>query len=186
MADPVCHYCEQLAEAECATCGRLYCPDHGADVCLRCMAPESAAPAAVVYRGSIVALGLASIVAIFLLVSPPQDEAMVDEPQPVATNTPVFEATATPTPPDGNGAVDDGDRPRPTTVISTPTPAEPDEAETPGPAPGETTYIIQPGDTLSGIAADHGVSVDDIMDANPDLEDPAAIMPGEELIIPAP
>ena len=57
MADdqqiPSCHYCDNPAEAECPTCGRLYCSEHGEDVCLRCMSPESAAPSQAVYRGSI-------------------------------------------------------------------------------------------------------------------------------------
>jgi cell division septation protein DedD len=180
MADPVCHYCERIAEAECATCGRLYCPDHGADVCLRCMAPESAAPGAMAYRGSLVALGLASIVAVFLLVNPPQDAATVDEPRPVATNTPAFQSTATPTPENGNGAPA-----RPTTTIDTPTPQPEEPTPTPA-ASGETTYTVQLGDTLSGIAAEFDVSVDAIMAANPDIDDPASILPGQEIIIPAP
>jgi hypothetical protein len=78
MADdqiPSCHYCENPAEAECPTCGRLYCTEHGEDVCLRCMAPEAAAPSGAVYRGSVLALVIATIVVVFLLVSPPETKS---------------------------------------------------------------------------------------------------------------
>ena len=52
------------------------------------------------------------------------------------------------------------------------------------PGPGEpVTYRVQPGDTLLSIAAQFGVSVEDIMTAN-DLEDPNFIQVGQELIVP--
>lgn len=148
------------------------------------MAPDSAVPAALAYRGSLVALGLASLVAIFLIVNPPQDGASVDEGRSEATNTPVFEATATATP-SGAGA-------QPTTTIATPTPpVEPTPADGEGDNdddPGETTtYTVQPGDSLISIAGDHGVSVDDIIAANGDIPDEnSPILAGQEITIPAP
>lgn len=178
MADPTCHYCDRAAETECATCGRLYCAEHGADVCLRCMAPESAAPTAFAYRGSLLALAVASFVAIFLFVRPPEDEAALPPPRPVATNTPAFDSTATPTP-----TIDPATQPTqlPTTTIATATPtAEPEPTE--GPATQE--HVVVAGDTLSGIAAQYDISLDELLAANPGLTVDSDIQPGETLIIP--
>ncbi|MCK6564796.1 MAG: hypothetical protein L6Q80_08605 [Dehalococcoidia bacterium] len=97
MAEPQCHYCDRPAEAECATCGRLYCAEHGEDVCLRCLAPESATPSAIAFRGSIAALILGSAVAAFLVISPPQSKSKADPGRTIATSTPAVVATATPT-----------------------------------------------------------------------------------------
>ena len=97
MAEPNCHYCDRTAEAQCPTCGRLYCDEHGDDVCLRCMSPESATPSAAMYKGSVLALAVASLIAIFLLVRPPESESSADSVRPVATPTTALGATATPT-----------------------------------------------------------------------------------------
>ena len=69
---------------------------------------------------------------------------------------------------------------------------EPDstESERPDPAPepsgtGQSgTYIVQPGDTLWGIAERHGISVDELMHLN-GIEDPNLLFPGEELVTSA-
>lgn len=42
------------------------------------------------------------------------------------------------------------------------------------------TYEVQPDDTLTGIAAEFGVSVEKIQDLNPDL-DPQALQAGQNL-----
>jgi len=184
MADPTCHYCDRLAEAECATCGRLYCPEHGADVCLRCLAPDSAAPSALAYRGSLVALGLATAVAAFLIIRPPQSASTVDEPRPVVTNTPAFQQTATPTALGGGGATTPTSS-RPTTTIATSTPTTEATVEPTQGSGGGTSYTILPGDSLSQIAADHGVTAEAILEANPDIGDPLSIQPGQVIMIPA-
>jgi len=57
----------------------------------------------------------------------------------------------------------------------------------PGPTPPSVpgiTYIIQQGDTLFSIGLSFGVSVDDLMAANPQIEDPNAIFPGQVITIP--
>src|SRR5947199_8524101 len=46
------------------------------------------------------------------------------------------------------------------------------------------TYIVQPGDTLSGIAERFGVSLSDLEAANPKITDPNAIFPGQVINIP--
>jgi hypothetical protein len=81
MASASCHYCNRPAEEECSTCGRLYCLEHGEDVCLRCLAPEAATPSGNVYRGSLLALVAASLVALFLWFSPPASKNEQDTAQ---------------------------------------------------------------------------------------------------------
>jgi len=46
------------------------------------------------------------------------------------------------------------------------------------------TYVVQAGDTLSAIARKCGVSLDDLLAANPQIKDPASIYPGQQIRIP--
>jgi LysM repeat protein len=180
MAEARCHYCRKPAEEECPTCGRLYCLDHGDDVCLRCLAPESALPSGRVYRGSVVALLAATAVTAFLIISPPASESRQDTARPVPTPTPSFLATATPTP-----------RITPVTVTpgaGTPVAPSPTVAATPAAsptpaAPTERTHTVVPGDTLSAIAVEYGTTVEAIMAINPGLT-PETLQIGTTLRIP--
>ncbi|RMG02700.1 MAG: LysM peptidoglycan-binding domain-containing protein [Acidobacteria bacterium] len=48
-----------------------------------------------------------------------------------------------------------------------------------------TTYVVQPGDSLSKIGAKYGISWQKIFEANRDkISDPDKIYPGQELVIP--
>jgi spore coat assembly protein SafA len=51
------------------------------------------------------------------------------------------------------------------------------------PPPG--TYVVQSGDTMSGIAQKFGVSLGALEAANPQVADPNLIFPGQVLTIPA-
>jgi len=53
----------------------------------------------------------------------------------------------------------------------------------PTPAAEVITYTVQAGDTLGGIAAEFGVTVEEIVEAN-DIEDPSLIKVGDVLMIP--
>ena len=53
-----------------------------------------------------------------------------------------------------------------------------------GQVPAPQSYQIQSGDTLSAIAAQYGVSVQDIMNANPSITDPNKIYAGNTITIP--
>ena len=64
-------------------------------------------------------------------------------------------------------------RPTPT---NTPTPV-------PSPSPTHTAHVVRAEETLSGIAAGYGVSIDAVMRAN-DLQDPNLLVAGQELLIP--
>ncbi len=46
------------------------------------------------------------------------------------------------------------------------------------------TYIVQPGDTLSGIAEKFEVSLQALEAANPQIKDPNKIFPGQHITIP--
>ncbi len=75
---------------------------------------------------------------------------------------------------------------------ATPTPSAaaasstPRPSPTPLPSPTPQTYIVKSGDTLSKIAAQFGVSLDDLIAANKEtLPNPDKIKVGDEIIIPA-
>jgi putative chitinase len=47
------------------------------------------------------------------------------------------------------------------------------------------TYTVRAGDTLSGIAARHGVSLNDLLSANPQISNPNNIQVGQQINLPA-
>jgi LysM repeat protein len=187
MADePIltCYYCDNSAEAECPTCGRLYCGEHGDDVCLRCMSPEAASPSAAVYRGSVLALVIASLITLFLIIRPPESRSATNLARDLPTATPAVNATATPTQRGGSS----NSTPQPgTQVPSSVTPVSPTAAASPGTTatatPSGKTYVMKQGDTLSAVAASFGVTIAELLAANPGL-DPNTIAVGTEIKIP--
>ena len=179
-----CYYCENPAEAECPTCGRLYCSEHGEDVCLRCMSPEAAAPSGAVFRGSVLALVLATLVVIFLLVRPPESKSDTNLARDLPTSTAAVGATATPTRQGGSSspaATPQSGTQVPSSVTPTAAPGSPTPA--PSPTAAGRTYEMRAGDTLSAVAAGYGVSVADIVAANPGLN-PDSIAIGTVIRIP--
>ncbi|MXW26504.1 MAG: LysM peptidoglycan-binding domain-containing protein [Dehalococcoidia bacterium] len=99
-----------------------------------------------------------------------------EEPTAAATPAPTTaQPTATPVPTEA---------PTPTPP-PTPAPTEPPATPAPTEAPVATTYEIQPGDTCSGIAVAHEVTLQELLDANGlTEEDCLTIQPGQELTIP--
>ena len=69
--------------------------------------------------------------------------------------------------------------------IATATIAPPAATATAPAAAGGKKYVVQSGDTLSGIAEQFGVTIQRIIDAN-SLQNPDLLLPGQELIIPVP
>jgi LysM repeat protein len=59
-------------------------------------------------------------------------------------------------------------------------------APTEPPAPTPELYTIKKNDTLSKIAAAHGITVEELLAANPSIKDPNKIGLGQQIIIPSP
>ena len=74
---------------------------------------------------------------------------------------------------------------QPTQALPAAPSATPVPSETPGTAGGQQEYTVQAGDTLGAIAAEFGVTIDAIVQAN-SIADHNLSVPGETLIIPAP
>jgi LysM repeat protein len=55
----------------------------------------------------------------------------------------------------------------------------------PDPEEGEQLYTIERGETLRGIAVRFGTSVNDLLNRNPHVVDPALIYPGQEIVVPS-
>ena len=54
----------------------------------------------------------------------------------------------------------------------------------PAPKPEKKTYTVKKGDSLSGIAQKFGISLQALLDANPQISDPSLIYAGQVLTIP--
>ncbi len=80
-----------------------------------------------------------------------------------------------------NGGIGTGATPGATIAAATPTPAV-----TAVPAPTPQLYVVAKGDTMSKIAKRFGVSVEQLLLANPQVKDPNKIKIGDELTIPVP
>jgi LysM repeat protein len=50
------------------------------------------------------------------------------------------------------------------------------------PEPKEV-YVVQPGDTMLGIALRHKLTLDEIIEMNPQITDPNFIVVGQEIVI---
>ncbi|MDP2327575.1 MAG: LysM peptidoglycan-binding domain-containing protein [Dehalococcoidia bacterium] len=182
-----CFQCDEDATQECPRCGALYCDQHGDAICERCMDPALALPSYRVYRGSIGALLIGSIVAVWLLVLPPAGADQDGPPAALAGVVQTATVTATPEATAGASAtVTPGETGTPT-ATSTPS-ATP--TSTPTPESDTVTYIVQSGDTLFSIAAQYetdGPAIDAlaaaIAQAN-GITNPQSIQVGQELEIP--
>ncbi len=83
----------------------------------------------------------------------------------------------------GNGGPGGGASSTPSAGASggapTPTPRP-----TPTPAPTPQVYVIQTGDTLFGVAAQVGLTLEELLAANPQITDADRIAAGDEIFIP--
>jgi nucleoid-associated protein YgaU len=59
-------------------------------------------------------------------------------------------------------------------------------APTEPPAPTPVLYTIKKGDTLSKVAKAHGITIEELMAANPAIKNPDRISEGQQITIPAP
>lgn len=177
-----CFACEQEPTQQCPRCGRPYCDDHGEEVCDACLEPATGLLSFTLYRGSLLALLIATALAVWLILQPPGDSADSAVAPQIITPTLAPAPQVTPTPP--------GDATQAPLVEETPlaTPSEPAGTEpTPGPG-GTTSYTVQGGDTLFGICSnlsslDPQECVDRVLELN-SITDPGSISVGETLTIP--
>lgn len=159
------------------------------------MDPALALPSYRVYRGSLLALLVGSIVAVWLLVLPPAGADQDGPPDSIAR----LVTTASPTPsPTAIATASSTGTPSPTsTADGTGTPGATEEpTATPTPTPTatpseQTTYTVQAGDTLFAIAAnlaqpgtDSAAFAQEIAAVN-GITDAASLSIGQVLIIPA-
>ena len=152
--------------------------------------PALAMPSPRVYRGSLIALLLGSIFAVWLLVLPPVNadrdqppasiSGIISGPAPTATATPQATATVTATPTSAATAA-------PTATVAPTSTPEPTATA----APAETTtYTVRPGDTMYAIASlflPAGRELEDFADeiaAANGILDPTQIQVGQVLDIP--
>lgn len=174
-----CFACENTPTQQCPRCGRPYCDEHGEDVCDSCLQPASGLPSFTLYRGSLLALLIGTILAVWLLIQPPGGETNTAQTGTILTPTPEISEEATPDP---DATLVLGGSP-----ITGATPGAGTEG-TPVPS-GGGTYTVESGDTLFAICAevapdlDADECVDEIVATN-GLDDASSITPGQELVVP--
>ncbi|KPK47757.1 MAG: hypothetical protein AMJ77_02065 [Dehalococcoidia bacterium SM23_28_2] len=195
-----CYACDKEATRRCPRCGKPYCEEHGDDLCAACQDPASAIPSGAFFRGSLLALLVAAIFALWLLIQPPglpggeageeavlplptvTPEPLLASPTATATASPTPEATPTPT---ASPAAE-----------ATPTPAaSPAAGATPTPTPIPTPtsqpppfieYEVRAGDNLSAIAQSFGTTIDEIVSINGLASRDVIISVGQTLLVPNP
>ncbi|MCJ7511150.1 MAG: LysM peptidoglycan-binding domain-containing protein [Dehalococcoidia bacterium] len=202
-----CYVCGKEASRRCPRCAKPYCEEHGDEMCAACQDPASAIPSSTVFRGSLLALLVASILALWLLIQPPGlpgDESGGGTVLPLPTSTPSPRAT-TPAPASAtatSSATATQTATASVTATVTPTatgtatpPAEtatasPAPQVTPSPTPTATPppspfteYVVQAGDSLSSIAQKFGTTADELARIN-GITDPNTLDIGQKLQVP--
>ena len=188
-----CYACGRDAIHRCPRCSKPFCDQHGGELCAACQDPSSAIPSGALFRGALLALLVASVVALWLLIRPPgssDNETGAQAGAPSATRTPTPAATtARPTAtrtgtPGGTATGTPGVSPTPGgTAVATSTPtAAP--SPTPAPSPFEE-YTVQQGDSLSSIATRFGTTADELARIN-GITDPNTLDVGQKLQVPRP
>lgn len=179
VASMECYACTNEATRQCPRCARVFCEVHGGDLCAECLNPASALPSFNLYRGSLLALLVGTAVALWLLVQPPGEGDSRQVLLPLTPTIAVTEVFSTATP----GAA---------TARPTRTPAPGTEGTPQATATVELRiYIVQPGDSILGIAGSFAPSGVDPVDyaaqivfASGLASIDAPINPGDELVLP--
>jgi LysM repeat protein len=118
---------------------------------------------------------LGALSAYVLTTAEPLDRGAAPTAAPTATVAPAPAALPTAASPTSPGATPLPAAPQSAVVTATPVP-------TPVPS-GPRVYVVREGDTLWSVAQEHGVTVEELMEAN-DLEDRNYIWWGQRLVIP--
>ena len=196
-----CYACDADAVRECSRCGAIFCVQHGDALCARCMDPAEALPSHQVSRGSLIALLVGSLFAVWLVIRPPATSD-ADGGLPPTSSGVIAAATAVEGTPSAGSPVDQPSAtpsvttapgpPATTTASATATATPAVETSTPEPAPanGEQQHVVSVGDTLYSIAEQYlppGAFVLDYIDliaAYNGITDAAIIAIGEVIVIP--
>ena len=182
-----CYACGRDAIHRCPRCAKPYCDQHGSELCAACQDPSSAIPSGALFRGALLALLVASVLALWLLIRPPgaDDESGAQAGQPSGTRSPVATSTArpsvAPTGTPGISPTPGGTPGASPTPGGTPTPVP---SPTPEPSPFEE-YTVQQGDSLSSIAQQFGTTADELARIN-SITDPNSLSVGQKLQVPRP
>ncbi len=175
-----CFACENAPTQQCPRCGRPYCNEHGEEVCDSCLQPPSGLPSFTLFRGSLLALLIGTILAVWLLIQPPGGES--NAPQSGTIITPTSEVSVDTTPgPESTLAAGTSPVPLTTPLLNA--------SATPTGSGGTGTYTVEPGDTLFSICVEVApdLNVDDCAEeivATNGLTDASTINVGQELIVP--
>jgi len=174
-ASPItCFACDREPVLQCSRCGRPYCEEHGEELCDICMQPSTGVPSFSLYRGSLLALLVATALAVWLLVQPTSTSGDTQSRLRVVTPTVAAGVVLPTTAPGANTTPPPATTPGPAATLpagTTATATRPAGTTTPGvtgtpgtPVPGGTatanTYVVVSGDTLSGICAARRPGVD--------------------------
>ena len=190
-----CYACGRDAIHRCPRCAKPFCDQHGGELCAACQDPTSAIPSGALFRGALLVLLVAAVLALWLLIRPPgtsDDESGAQAGQPSVTRTATAPATTarpsvTPTgTPQRTTTGTPGVSPTPggtpggtPGATSTPTPSP-----TPEPSPFQE-YTVQQGDSLSSIATQFGTTADELARIN-SITDPNTLNVGQKLQVPKP
>jgi LysM repeat protein len=77
----------------------------------------------------------------------------------------------------------------PSSAGATPSPSAASSASlapTQPPAPTPLVYVIKKGDTLSKVAKDHGLTLEELLAANPQIKNANKVAEGQQIVIPVP
>ena len=92
-----CFACEREPTQQCSRCGRPYCDEHGEELCDICMSPASGVPSFTLYRGTLFALLLGVILAVWLFIQPNDSETEAVRPIVVTPTLGAARGLTTPT-----------------------------------------------------------------------------------------
>jgi LysM repeat protein len=77
-----------------------------------------------------------------------------------------------------------GEQPTATPAPSASAGPSAEASPTPVPTPAQVVHVVKANETLSKIAATYGVTIDQILAANPSIKNPNKIAVGDEIVIP--
>lgn len=149
-----CFACDREPTQQCPRCGRPYCEEHGEELCDACLSPQSGIPSFTLYRGSLFALLIGGVLAVYLLILEPTGGSTEGVRPIVITPTTVAQQQQTPgagaTQPTGNATQPAVTTTRPAGTPTTPTTGATPSGTSTGPS-GTSEYTVVSGDTLTDI-----------------------------------